>query len=75
MLTRVKESGEIYITRNNKVDAVLVDIKDFEQLCELKEVIEHLEVAGLISERRGEAEVGTLGQLLAEEGITLDDRK
>lgn len=74
VLNRVKESGEIYITRNNNVDAVLVDIETYARLRELQEVVEHLEVAGLIAERRDEPEAGTLDQLLAGEAIRLGEK-
>lgn len=71
ILNRLKEAEELFITRNNTIEAVLVDIEVFERLAELEDLVEHLEIAGLISERTAEPEVGMLEDLLAEEGIRL----
>lgn len=72
ILNRLKEAEELFITRNNAIEAVLVDIEVFERLAELEDLVEHLEIAGLISDRAAEPEVGTLEDLLAEEGIRLE---
>lgn len=73
MLNRVKESEELFIARNNAIEAVLVDIDVFERLAQSEEIVEQLEIAGLIAQRQAEPEVGTLEDLLAEEGIRSDD--
>lgn len=73
VLNRVKEAEELFIARNNAIEAVLVDIDVFERLSQLEEIVEHLEIAGLITQRQAEPEVGTLEDLLAEEGIRTDD--
>lgn len=69
LLNRVKETEQLFITRNNTIEAVLMDIELFERLAELEDLVEHLEIAGMISERQSEPEVGTLAELLAQEGI------
>src|SRR5690625_2463265 len=65
-------SDRLFITRNNEIQAVLLSIEDFERLAELEELVEHLELAQLVVERQDEPET-TLDQLIAQEGLTVDE--
>ena len=49
----VKHSKEkIAIAKNNKLEAVIIDIEEYERLKEAYELMEHLEIAKIVEERK-----------------------
>lgn len=74
-LDRAGEKAErLYVTRNNQIEAVLLNVEDFERLQAFEEIVEHLLVAKLVADRRNEDEVEVdLEALLLEEGLDLDE--
>ena len=68
----VKHAQEkIAIMKNNKLEAVIIDIEEYERLKEAYELMEHMEIAKLIEERK-DSETIDFEDLLAEEGIDYD---
>lgn len=64
------KAERLYVTRNNQIEAVLLNVEDFERLQAFEEVIEHLTVAKLVADRRNEPVVEVdLEALLLEEGL------
>lgn len=75
-LDRVTAGGErLFVVRNNRIEAVLLGIEDFEQLIEYEDMVEHLVVADLIARRRDEPEEVDLDTALAEAGLDPDELK
>lgn len=73
-LGQVTEARErCFIVRNNRIEAVLLGIEDFERLAEYEDVVEHLVVADLIARRRDEPEEVDLDTALAEVGLGPDE--
>ena len=49
----VKHTQEkIAISKNNKLEAVLIDIEEYERLKNAYELMEHIEIARIVEERR-----------------------
>jgi len=63
---------KIAIMKNNKLEAVIIDIEEYERLKEAYELMEHMEIEKVVEERK---DSGTIDfeDLLAEEGISYDE--
>lgn len=49
----VKHTQEkIAISKNNKLEAVIIDIEEYERLKEAYELMEHMQIAKIVEERR-----------------------
>lgn len=69
----VKHSKEkIAIMKNNKLEAVIIDIEEYERLKEAYELMEHVEIAKIVEARRDSKTI-TLDELLEKEAIHYDD--
>ncbi len=68
----VKHAKEkVAISKNNKLEAVIINIEEYERLKEAYELMEHMEIAKIVEERK-ESETIAFEDLLAEEGIAYD---
>jgi PHD/YefM family antitoxin component YafN of YafNO toxin-antitoxin module len=68
----VKHAKEkVAISKNNKLEAVIINIEEYERLKEAYERMEHMEIAKVVEERKG-SETIAFEDLLAEEGIAYD---
>ena len=66
----VKE--KIAIAKNNKLEAVIINIEEYERLKEAYELMEHMKIAKTVEERKGSKTI-TFDELLKKEGINYDD--
>ena len=66
-------SKRIVISRNNKLEAVILPVDDYEQLENAAKILEHNEIAIIISRRATEKATVSLEKLLSEEGIHPDE--
>ena len=66
-------SKRIVISRNNKLEAVILPVEDYEQLESDANTLEHTEIARIISRRAREKATISLEKLLSEEGIHPDE--
>ena len=62
---------KIAIMKNNKLEAVIIDIEEYERLKEAYELMEHMEIAKIVEERK-DSETINFEDLLSEEGIAYD---
>ncbi len=67
-----KEKEKIAISKNNKLEAVLIDIEEYERLKEAQEILEHLEIAKLIKRRENSPTI-SFEELLEKEGISYNE--
>ncbi len=67
-----KVKDKIAISKNNKLEAVLIDIEEYERLQEAYDLLEHIEIAKIVEERKGSDTI-SFEELLAKEGIDYDD--
>ncbi|WP_456451745.1 type II toxin-antitoxin system Phd/YefM family antitoxin [Hydrogenimonas sp.] len=67
-----KSKEKIAIAKNNKLEAVILDIEEYERLKEAAELLEHIEIGKIVEARKGSATV-PFEKLLADEGIDYDD--
>ena len=63
---------KIAIMKNNKLEAVIIDIEEYERLKEAYELMEHMEIAKIVEERKDSKTID-FEELLAEEGIAYDE--
>ena len=63
---------KIAIMKNNKLEAVIIDIEEYERLKNAYELMEHIEIAKIVEERKGSKTV-SFEELLEKEGINYDD--
>lgn len=70
IVTHTKE--KIAIAKNNKLEAVIIDIEEYERLKEAYDIMEHMEIAKIVEERKGSKTI-TFDALLEKEGINYDD--
>jgi len=69
----VKHTREkVAISKNNKLEAVIIDIEEYERLRESYELMEHMEIAKIVEERKGSKTI-TFEELLKKEDINYDD--
>ncbi len=75
ILERLKsgQTEKIIISRNNKLEAVIIPIEEYEQVKEAFELVEHLEIFQLVSKRKSQKAVATLDNLISESGISRKD--
>ncbi|MCK5566957.1 MAG: type II toxin-antitoxin system Phd/YefM family antitoxin [Actinomycetia bacterium] len=75
ILERLKsgQTEKIIISRNNKLEAVIIPIEEYEQVKEAFELVEHLEIFQLVSKRKSKKAVATLDNLISESGISRKD--
>ena len=67
---RTKE--KIAISKNNKLEAVIIDIDEYERLREAYEAMENAEIARIAAQRK-DSDTINFETLLAKEGIAYDD--
>ena len=72
ILERLKsgQTEKIIISRNNKLEAVIIPIEEYEQVKEAFELVEHLEIFQLVSKRKDKKAVAALDDLISESGIS-----
>jgi len=63
---------KIAISKNNKLEAVIIDIEEYERLKASYERIEHREIAKIVEERKDSKTID-FEALLDKEGISYDD--
>ena len=63
---------KIAISKNNKLEAVIIDIEEYERLKDAYELMEHMEIAKIVEERR-DSKTLTFDELLEKEGVNYDD--
>ena len=69
----VKHTKEkVAISKNNKLEAVIIDIEEYERLKEAYELMEHMEIAKIVEERKDSKTI-TFDELLKKEGMSYDD--
>ena len=66
---------KIAISKNNKLEAVIIDIEEYEKLKEAYELMEHMEIAKIVEERRKtpKSEYISLEESAKKFGIDLDE--
>ena len=67
---RTKE--KIAISKNNKLEAVIIDIDEYERLRAAYEVMENAEIAQIVAQRK-DSDTIDFETLLTKEGIAYDD--
>jgi prevent-host-death family protein len=67
------QTEKIIISRNNKLEAVIIPIEEYEQVKEAFELVEHLEIFQLVSKRKDKKAVAALDDLISESGISRKD--
>jgi len=68
----VKHTKEkVAISKNNRLEAVIIDIEEYERLQEAYELMEHMEIAKIVEERKKSKTID-FEELLAEEDIDYD---
>jgi len=63
---------KVAIMKNNKLEAVIIDIEEYERLKEAYDLMEHAEIAKIVEARRDSKTI-TLDELLEKEAISYDD--
>ncbi len=73
IVNNVKE--KVAISKNNKLEAVLIDIEEYERLKNAYELMEHIEIAKIVEERRKTPKEQYLDgdEVLKSLGLSLDD--
>jgi len=73
IVTHAKE--KIAISKNNKLEAVIIDIEEYERLKEAYALMEHVEIAKIVEERRKTPKEAYLDgdEVLKSLGLSLDD--
>ncbi|MCI0494893.1 hypothetical protein L0Z72_07785 [candidate division KSB1 bacterium] len=57
------------VSRNNELEAVILPIKRYEEIMEMAEILEHIEIAQLIQERKKEEATISFDEVLEKSGI------
>jgi len=70
ILEQTKE--KLAISKNNKLQAVLINIDEYERLKEAYDTLEHIEIAKLV-EARKDSKTISLEEIMKEYGISEDD--
>jgi hypothetical protein len=61
--------------RKNKLEAIIISVEEYERIYELMEFFEHIQIYQAVEQRKDTplSEYIDLDQLLAEQGIDLDE--
>jgi len=73
IVQNVKE--KVAISKNNKLEAVIIDIEEYERLKNAYELMEHIEIAKIVEERRKTPKEEYLdgNEVLKSLGLSLDN--
>lgn len=52
-LKRVIDGEEIFIARNNEIQAVIISLEEYQRLCTVAEIAESQDLAKIIKKRKG----------------------
>jgi len=63
---------KVAISKNNKLEAVIIDIEEYERLKEAYTLMEHMEIAQIVERRKASGHID-FEDFLKEEGIAYDD--
>jgi len=63
---------KLAISKNNKIEAVIIPVDEYERMVEAYEEIENMEIAKIIEERKNSKTI-TFEELLKQKGINKDD--
>ena len=63
------------ISKNNQLDAVMITFEEYEQMKEVFDLIEHLEISGIIKKRKDKKAVTTLDELISENNLNREELK
>jgi len=67
-----KSKEKIAISKNNKLEAVIVNIDEYEKLKEAYELMEHIDIYNKIQERKNSKTI-TLEEAMKQHGISAND--
>ena len=69
------EKDKIAVLRKNKLEAIIISVEEYERIYELMELFEHIQIYQSVEQRKDTPlnEYTDLNQLLAEQGIDLDE--
>ena len=75
LLNRLKsgEAEKIVISKNNELEAVIITFKEFEEMQEAFELLEHLEISRIIETREDEKTIIGLDELISESNLSRKD--
>jgi len=63
---------KLAISKNNKLEAVIIPIEEYERMKEAYEYVENMEIARIIEERKNSKTV-TFDELLKQQGVSRDE--
>ena len=66
------QKEKVAISKNNKLEAVMIDIEEYERLKEVYDLMEHIEIAKIVDERKYSKTID-FEALIGEEGIAYDE--
>ena len=72
------KSGKIdkfIVSKNNQLEAVIITFEEYEQIKEVFDLIEHLEISGIIKKRKDKKAGTTLDELILENNLNREDLK
>ena len=75
ILNRLKsgKADKFIISKNNQLEAVIITFEEFEQIKEVFDLIEHLEISGVIKKRKDKKICITLDELISENSLKRED--
>jgi len=75
-LEKVKQGGELYVIKNSKPEAVVLDVEEYNRLVKLAELVEDVEISAMIEKRKNSKVRYSLSEVIKKLGLTeeeLDD--
>lgn len=72
-IEKVKEVGELFVIKNSKPEAVVLDVNEYNRLTKMAELVEHMEIAALIDRRRNSTIKYSLSEVIEKLGLTKDE--
>ena len=72
-LDKVKEEGELYIIKNSKPEAVVLDVEEYNRLIKLADLVEDIEIAAMIEKRKDLKVKYSLSDVVKKLRFTEDD--
>jgi prevent-host-death family protein len=72
-LNMVKEEGELFIVKNSRPEAVVLDVDEYNRLTKFAELIEDLEIAQMIDEREESEAKYSLSDVIKKLGFAKED--
>lgn len=72
-LEKVKEVKQLYVIKNSKPEAVVLDVNEYNRLAKIAELVENMEIAAMLEQRKDSVSRYSLNEVIEKLGFTKEE--